>query len=246
MVCWLVAILLGRTVGDSPAARRPHADPAAVYRTETEHGFTLHVHPRLRDHPAEAAVMRAELAAQLAAIVRAVPAGPLAELRRVPIWLEWRLKPNGAAEYHRSADWLVGNGYNPAKAGGVEVANAVNFVRWSRGEQPWMLLHELAHAYHFRVLGDRHPGIEIAFQQAKDRRLYEAVGYVRGGQQRAYAVVNSGEYFAELTEAYFGRNDFFPYTRAELERHDPAGHALMAAVWGRPAAPPPPVPRHRE
>jgi dipeptidyl-peptidase-4 len=28
------------------------------------------------------------------------------------------------------------------------------------------------------------------------------------------------EYFAETTEAYFSRNDFFPFTRAELLEHE--------------------------
>ena len=38
---------------------------------------------------------------------------------------------------------------------------------------------------------------------------------------RAYALTTPQEYFAEGTEAFFGRNDFFPYDRAELRRHDP-------------------------
>ncbi len=45
------------------------------------------------------------------------------------------------------------------------------------------------------------------------------------------------EYFSELTEAYFGKNDFFPFTRDELKQHDPAGFALMEEAWGvKPAA----------
>ena len=31
------------------------------------------------------------------------------------------------------------------------------------------------------------------------------------------------EYFAEASEAYFGTNDFFPFVRIELRRHDPIG-----------------------
>ena len=40
--------------------------------------------------------------------------------------------------------------------------------------------------------------------------------------------------FAELSEAYFGRNDFYPFTRKELEKHDPAGYRLMRETWGDP------------
>ncbi len=41
------------------------------------------------------------------------------------------------------------------------------------------------------------------------------------------------EYFAESTEAFFSRNDFFPVTRAELEKHDPHMFAVLQRVWAR-------------
>ena len=49
---------------------------------------------------------------------------------------------------------------------------------------------------------------------------------------RAYALTNAQEFFAEATEAFFARNDFFPYTRAELEALDPETGALLAKLWG--------------
>jgi hypothetical protein len=45
---------------------------------------------------------------------------------------------------------------------------------------------------------------------------------------------NYKEYFAELTEAYFGKNDFFPFERADLKKYDPTGYKLMQDVWGQP------------
>ena len=38
--------------------------------------------------------------------------------------------------------------------------------------------------------------------------------------------------FAEGTEAFLYRNDFFPFVRAELARHDPKLHELLAKIWG--------------
>ncbi len=35
------------------------------------------------------------------------------------------------------------------------------------------------------------------------------------------------EYFAEGTEAYFYRNDFYPFVRAELKDHDPVLRDLL-------------------
>jgi hypothetical protein len=39
------------------------------------------------------------------------------------------------------------------------------------------------------------------------------------------------EYFAEGSEAFFGRNDFQPFTREELERHDPELARLLQRLW---------------
>lgn len=206
--------------------------PVSAYRRRNLFGFTVLIHREVFEHPQECAEALKELTDQLARIVRAVPAVPLRHLRRVDIWLEWENRPNGAAEYHVSPDWLRENGYNPVKAGDVEICNARNFVKWSRGEQPWMMMHELAHAYHHRVLGYDHPAVEDAYRRAMERGLYAEVAYIRGGKQRAYAATNAQEYFAELSEAYFGKNDFFPFTREELARHDRIGYALMVQVWG--------------
>ncbi len=40
------------------------------------------------------------------------------------------------------------------------------------------------------------------------------------------------EYFAEATEAFFGTNDFYPFVRAELSRHDPEMADLLVKLWG--------------
>ena len=50
--------------------------------------------------------------------------------------------------------------------------------------------------------------------------------------ERSYAMTNPMEYFAESTEAYFSRNDFFPFTRDDLEKHDPEMARLIANLWG--------------
>jgi hypothetical protein len=205
--------------------------PTSAYGTRRVEGFTVLVHPELNDHPRELEEALKELESQLRAVIKALKPEHLGELRAVRLWVEWNKRPQGAAEFHVSADWLKANGYNPDKVGAVEIGNAVNFVRWSRAAQPSMVLHELAHAYEHRVLGAGHAGIAAAYENAMDQKLYDSVKHVLGGTQRAYAATNSKEYFAELTEAYLGKNDFYPFTRAELERHDPQGFRLMQGVW---------------
>lgn len=205
--------------------------PISAYVQRKIMGFAVLIHREVLAHPAEATDALRELEKQIRQILRAVPPEPLRELRRVRIWLEWENQPNGAAEYHPSAEWLREHGYNPQKAGGIEINNARNFVKWSRGEQPWMLLHELAHAYHHQVLGYENRMVLIAYQHAMRRGLYEQVEYIRGGTQKAYATTNVQEYFAELSESYFGKNDFYPFTREELARHDLIGYRMMERAW---------------
>ena len=50
-------------------------------------------------------------------------------------------------------------------------------------------------------------------------------------------MTNPQEYFAENTEAFFSRNDFFPFTRAELKKHDPETFALLQRLWRTEAKP---------
>jgi len=45
------------------------------------------------------------------------------------------------------------------------------------------------------------------------------------------ALTNQMEYFAEQSEAFFGTNDFYPFVRSELERHDPRMFALLKKLW---------------
>ena len=64
-------------------------------------------------------------------------------------------------------------------------------------------------------------------------RSYESVLRYDGNRARAYALSNDQEYFAELTEAYFGTNDFYPFVRAEVLHHDPEAAKLLKELWGR-------------
>ncbi len=200
-------------------------------------GWTVHVSARLMDEQGVATARAlAILQEQLESIVQTVPAPAVAQLRQVPLWLSPEyagLAPK--AEYHPSAGWLRANGRDPAMARSVEFTNIRIFEAEQR-RMPVFVLHELAHAYHDRVLGSHHAGIRAAYEKAKAGGTYDRVerrdAAGRTRLDRAYALSNPQEYFAETTEAFFGRNDFYPYEREQLQRHDPGMHALLATVWG--------------
>jgi Mlc titration factor MtfA (ptsG expression regulator) len=147
------------------------------------------------------------------------------------------------AEYHSEGVWLRDNGRDPAMAQAIEFTNVRIFEAETR-RMPNFALHELAHAYHDRVLAGRPAAARItaAYQNAKAGGKYDRVerqdSEGRKRMDRAYAITSPFEYFAETTEAYFSRNDFFPYTREELKSHDPDMFGLLPELWNPDPKPP--------
>ena len=64
-----------------------------------------------------------------------------------------------------------------------------------------------------------------------DAGQYKNVKRPDGSIADAYARHSAPEYFAELSEAWFGRKDFYPFTRADLAAYDPDGEALIPRLW---------------
>ncbi len=176
------------------------------------------------------------LRAQLDEIARVVPPGAVAELRKVPLWINPEYPgARPRAEYHPGAGWLRENGRDPVMEKAVEFTNVRVFEQETR-RMPNFALHELAHAFHDRVLGFDNAEIKAAYEKAAAAGGYEKVrrrdaeGRMR--LDKAYAMTNAKEYFAECTEAFFSRNDFFPFTREQLRAHDPEMFALLGKLWG--------------
>jgi len=170
------------------------------------------------------------LSRKLAEIEKIVKPKHLERLKNVPVWIEYIKKTDGAMWYHPSKDWLLSNGYPETMAKSVEVKHTRNFIDW-QGDQPYMVLHEFAHAHQDQFNPDLQEKLDRAYRNALASGKYDSVAYVRGGFQKAYAMKNKVEYFAELTEAYFGKNDYYPFTNADLKEFDPLGYELTRAAW---------------
>lgn len=197
-------------------------------------GWTVHVDPALlagehRDEGERALTM---LANHLQRIAILVPAKRLAKLREMEIWIEHDHPTLKAMQYHPNRQWLINNGHDPRLTQKVHIPRAEHLL--SRAEMlkhPAVVLHELAHAYHDQVLQFDHPEIVAVYEQAKASGTYERILSHTGREVRHYAMTNHKEYFAEGTEAFFYRNDFYPFVRAELKQHDPRLHDLLKQIW---------------
>ena len=207
-------------------------------------GWTVHVRTELLENAMASTTARALelLRLQLEEIVRVVPPTAVVELEKVPLWISPEYPNTPArAEYHPDPNWLRANERDPAMAKGIEFTNVRIFDAEVK-RMPVFVLHELTHAYHDRVLGFDHPAIIAAYERVAAEKKYDAVE--RQGTngrpnriERAYALTNHKEYFAETSEAFFGRNDFFPFTRDDLHRHDPAMERLLEKLWNESASP---------
>jgi dipeptidyl-peptidase 4 len=181
------------------------------------------------------------LTRQLHEIRQVVPAAAAAELQRVPLWISPEYPDfSPRAEYHPDARWLRDNNRDPAMEKAVEFTNVSIFEQETR-RMPNFALHELAHAYHDRVLpgGFGNQPVKAAYEKARAAGLYESVeqrfGDGRSASVRAYALTDPQEYFAECTEAFFSTNDFFPFTRDQLARYDPGMFEELKKLWGETA-----------
>ena len=214
-----------------PAASAFGFEQTSSYELRTIEGWSVRMSATLVAEQELAARTLDLLRVKLFDANRAIPQRALGELRRdVVVWVERDGERFPGMCYHASADWLRENGFNPDKAGGIEVGNARNFLTWSR-EQPSMVIHELAHAWFDRLPRPQRRAVREAYERAKESGSYHSVLRASGQSERAYAMNNVQEYFAELSEAYLGTNDFFPFVRAELQKHDRAGYDAIEAAW---------------
>ena len=67
-------------------------------------------------------------------------------------------------------------------------------------EQPWMVLHELSHAYHDQVLNFDNAEIKAAWQRFVDSGKYKSVLHMNGHMRPHYGLTNPQEFFAEMSE----------------------------------------------
>ncbi|SFF10760.1 RICIN domain-containing protein [Thermoflexibacter ruber] len=171
------------------------------------------------------------LSEKLEEVTKALKPKPLNFLKTIPIWLEFKKYGKALAWCHISEGWLVNNGYPAQMVNSIEVCDIQNFIDFQQDQPYNVILHELGHAYHHSLSEELKEKIAAAYNNALKSKKYEQVEDFQGEIVRHYALDNEGEYFAELTVAFFGRGYYIPFTRQELKTFDPIGYRLMQEVW---------------
>ncbi|MEI8381500.1 MAG: sialate O-acetylesterase [Planctomycetota bacterium] len=201
-------------------------------------GWTIRVDDRLlgesADAPLGARALRF-LEAKLVEIKAVVPAERLKELQEFTIVLDLNCGNLGAMQYHPDAGWLKAHGFPVELAKCVHLPRAADVATQRNiNEQPWVILHELAHAFHDQKLDFDEPRIMAAYQKFKQSGHGDAALLYNGKRVKHYGLTDQKEFFAEMTESYFGVNDFFPFNRAELQEAEPELFQLLKEIWSSP------------
>ncbi len=207
--------------------------PTSEYVQRDVCGWTVYVAADLQADPELDKQSMNLINLQLTQIKLLLPEPAVKELQKTSFWIQKKDPTYFVPCYHVSREWLETHGVNPDKTGAIDIPNARYFLN-EYDRQPMMLLHELAHAYHFKTVenGERNETILHAYRNAMENKLYDRVLNFFQQEDKAYATTNPMEYFAELTECYFGENDFYPFVKTEFRRHDPVGFEMIETIWG--------------
>ncbi len=235
VLCLLCSCATGFSAEAKSTSREPDKTAKKFYDPVAKEleGWQLKVDPKLLADKEMADRTFDALANHLQRIKYILPKEKVQVLQKLPIWIELNNTELASMQYHPDRGWLLANGHDSRLVKHVHLPRAASLTSpgmWAK--HPYVVLHELAHAYHDQVLSFDHPKVLAAFNAAKEKKIYEKVMLYTGRTVRHYALSNHKEYFAEQTEAYLGVNDFYPFVRAELKKHDPQMFEVMIEIWG--------------
>jgi hypothetical protein len=220
------------------AQDKKEAEKPTSHTKRTVEGWTVRIDDRLLKPENKEKLDRAIrfLEAKLVDIKIVVPEDKVKKLQTVNIVLDQTHGKLSSMQYHPGAGWLTSNGYSADLVKCVHLPRIDDLVtKRNTNEQPWVILHELAHAYHDQFLGFDEPRIKDAYENYKKSGKGDMTLLYNGKRVKHYALTNQMEFFAEMTEAYFGTNDFFPFNRAELKESEPQIYEVLNNTWNSPS-----------
>lgn len=202
------------------------------YERKNVRSFPVYVAPEFNKHdPSLLEQCLQVLESGAKRIQEALPSAAWKRISGIPIWLEYERDRSYGGVYFGSQEWLIANGLSGAKAKSIQFQRSLAVMVGSV-QNP--LMHEIAHAYHDLVLSSFYKPIFAAYRSAQLSGRYNAVRHSSGRFEIAYAMRDHHEFFAALSESYFGTGDFFPFTREDLKEFDPVSYRAISDAWERP------------
>lgn len=214
-----------------PGRVHSNDDPPPEYKTIHALGWEIKINSTF--YEGDTSLLRKSFALfgqELTQINDILPKHSLEKLKKVTFWLEKETMSEATGEYHPSKRWLENHGGNVTKAGCIEVSVS-KYYQFKSNDNEWVILHELTHAYHHRVIGFDNERVIRTYKIVKSSGRYRDVRHKLSSFAHGYALKNPAEYFAEVSTAYFGINNYYPHDRAELKNYDPLGYGLVEELW---------------
>jgi hypothetical protein len=233
-----IGILLTATTLTTEAVEKPNSAAIGVRFDPIKQniqGWTVYVQPSMLngENAKAGAEQLSMLGNHLQRIKILLPEKQLKIMQTLEIWIEQDHPTLGNMQYHPGKGWLKDHGHDQRLHQKVHIPRAAALLsRQQILKHPAVILHELAHSYHDQILGFDHARIKNAYDRAMAAGKYKQVLLYTGQTVKHYGTTNEKEYFAEGTEAYFYRNDFYPFVAAELEIYDPVFFEVLKEIWG--------------
>jgi hypothetical protein len=206
----------------------PPAAPAG-WVGETIEGFKVKLSADLAGNASERDVARSFLQGKLREALDLLPAWTHPYALATELWVGLDERNARSALFHiapmtrqSSSQSVPFDHLHPSMWLGIVIPNIKQF-REASTIYPLTLVHEFAHAYHFRALGYFQPDIKRAYEHAVAKALIKTVEATR----------DEYEYFAILSEAYLGGQSYtqFPFSREQLKGYDPRGYNIVQKAW---------------
>jgi hypothetical protein len=214
-------------------------EPAREYKAVPIKGWTIQVEKQLIDEEPDLAKKAVErLAENFNEALALFPEASRDRLKKLPLFLMYGPKSKGDGrdngfEYFQARAPECYNTLDTRWGNSIVAYCAANYVWQSKLWALKLPIHEMAHAYHLGQWAENYPAIVQAYENAMKRNLYRNVRTdQKETKEKAYAIQNPMEYFAELSCMYFAGCDYSPRNRKELEAYDPEGYAMIRELWG--------------
>lgn len=227
-----------KTPQPPPQKQVDFSSPAREYKTVHLDKWTILIEKQLlSDSPVVARQAQVRLKRVLAKALAALPEPSRADLKKLPIYLLYGPNAKGGGrdnglEYFQKDAPKHHKHLDPRWSSCVVIYCADNYVRISDFTAFKAVVHEFSHAYHLEQWPENQPDILKAWDNAVQQGLYRNVKDESGKRiDKAYALVNQLEYFAELSCMYFVGCNYQPFTRKELKAYDPIGYAMIQEMW---------------
>ncbi|MDP4198870.1 MAG: hypothetical protein Q8922_15325 [Bacteroidota bacterium] len=212
-----------------PAAPHPAGSARRwiPHTVKTIHGWKVYIDPSMRNHGSLLKSSDSILNFELGVIEQRIPAAAIGQLKEVPLWLSLNSHSGRILHlYHSMANWARKRpDLDPAMEGAIEI-QAPDYANMPHDSLP--LLKWLAYSYHQQALGLHNQTINDAFEHAKSSHVYD----VQINNQQHFPFRISHDYFAVLSEAYFGGPlSYAPFDKARLKQMDPQGYDMIETLW---------------